>query len=160
MQVRSEKQPCPECGGKLVKRSHPNGIPKRKKKSKQAYYFAWWFYCTQCRVPYMVEKAKRFFDPQPPAALRPPRVPITIAVMPSNRKGWWALYSHYLKSAAWLEFRASVIKERGRRCERCGQKSGVMQVHHLTYDRVGHELPMDVVILCVPCHEDAHKRKL
>ncbi|MGH2369964.1 MAG: hypothetical protein ACRDI2_17430 [Chloroflexota bacterium] len=31
------------------------------------------------------------------------------------------------------------------------------EVHHLTYERLGDELPEDLAALCAPCHRGAHK---
>ena len=37
------------------------------------------------------------------------------------------------------------------RCEICGERDG-LQVHHLNYDRLGHELPGDLKVVCQGCH--------
>jgi hypothetical protein len=31
-----------------------------------------------------------------------------------------------------------------------------LEVHHLTYDRIGHEHPDDLIVLCPQCHADTH----
>jgi hypothetical protein len=64
-------------------------------------------------------------------------------------------YVAYLKSAEWLVKRAQVLHRAGGRCERCHGAEAV-EVHHLTYERVGDELPGDLIALCAPCHRRAH----
>jgi hypothetical protein len=65
-------------------------------------------------------------------------------------------YKIYIRSEAWDKFRGSVIKARGRICEDCGTRVGEMNLHHVTYARLGRERPDDVQILCVPCHARRH----
>jgi hypothetical protein len=47
------------------------------------------------------------------------------------------------------------------RCERCGSPGDArsLEVHHLTYERLGRELPEDLMVVCWPCHdiEDAER---
>jgi hypothetical protein len=60
-------------------------------------------------------------------------------------------YQEYLASREWAEKREAVRERSGDRCERCG---GPQQaVHHLTYERIGHELLEDLQAVCDPCHE-------
>lgn len=50
-------------------------------------------------------------------------------------------YKRYLQTEHWKKLRFEVLKRSGGRCERCGYrpwKRGVLQVHHKTYDNVGH----------------------
>lgn len=75
-------------------------------------------------------------------------------------QSWWNLYQFYLNSPQWLRFRKRIVIERGSRCEKCFSTCGILHVHHLTYERVCMERETDVVVLCVPCHEKAHGRKL
>lgn len=67
-------------------------------------------------------------------------------------------YHKYLKSAEWIEFRASIIKKRGKVCEKCGATSNI-QAHHLTYERIFVELETDIQLLCVDCHSAIHNKK-
>ncbi len=69
-------------------------------------------------------------------------------------------YDAYMRSQEWAAFRITIFAERGRRCERCGTRNGVMHLHHLTYARFTHELPQDVQIVCVPCHESIHGKTI
>jgi hypothetical protein len=64
-------------------------------------------------------------------------------------------YTDYLQTDAWKE-RARAAKDRaGWRCAVC--PSGVnLEAHHRTYERVGCELPEDLVVLCGWCHRRHH----
>lgn len=69
-------------------------------------------------------------------------------------------YRAFLQSKAWKEFRAGVIKKRGRKCEACGLLTSLrfLHLHHKTYERFGgKELQKDVVLLCKSCHRLVHK---
>ena len=66
-------------------------------------------------------------------------------------------YRDYLHSAAWAKKRSRVHMRSGYRCEWCGGR-GRLQVHHLTYERLGHERLSDLVDLCPRCHRGAHNR--
>ena len=60
-------------------------------------------------------------------------------------------YKEYLASREWALLRERVRERSGDCCERC---QGPMQaVHHLTYERVGHERLEDLQAVCNPCHE-------
>lgn len=64
-------------------------------------------------------------------------------------------YREYLQSPHWQAFRQWTLEARGHRCERCHRKDG-LNVHHLTYERRGHERLDDVVVLCLGCHRREH----
>jgi 5-methylcytosine-specific restriction endonuclease McrA len=65
-------------------------------------------------------------------------------------------YQEYLLTPEWLETRRRALVKAGHICERCGCKDG-LEVHHLTYERKGHERPEDLNVLCETCHEKEHK---
>lgn len=67
-------------------------------------------------------------------------------------------YRDYLQSDHWKIFRISVLVQRGYKCELCGSTREI-NLHHLTYVRLGHELPTDVQVLCYPCHSKVHMRE-
>lgn len=71
---------------------------------------------------------------------------------------WAKLYHRYMRSKEWADFRASVIAKRGRWCELCGSGYRV-ELHHRTYNRLGHEKERDVQLCCHACHEKIHGRK-
>ena len=61
-------------------------------------------------------------------------------------------YYEYIKSAEWKS-KADAAKERaGGRCQVCN-KTGNLNAHHRTYERLGKELPEDITVLCRDCHE-------
>lgn len=61
-------------------------------------------------------------------------------------------YHKYLASREWSLLREQVRRRSGNRCERCFQNPQ-HAVHHLTYERVGHEDLADLMAICNPCHE-------
>lgn len=62
------------------------------------------------------------------------------------------VYQIYIRSDAWRQ-KANEAKERaGWRCQVCNGTER-LQAHHRNYDRLGHELPEDITILCDECHE-------
>jgi len=69
-----------------------------------------------------------------------------------------AQYREYLQTQHWQWLRADILDKRGAKCEHCGSAAKI-QLHHLTYERLGKELPTDVIILCKDCHGKAHNRR-
>lgn len=68
-------------------------------------------------------------------------------------------YEDYLRSDRWKNIRELLFEHRGRRCEACG-KTENLEVHHLTYRRLGQERAEDLMIVCPACHEwEDRKRK-
>jgi hypothetical protein len=65
-------------------------------------------------------------------------------------------YTAYIKSRPWREKRVAVLRRAGGVCERCG-KWPVVNVHHLTYVRLGGELPADLIGVCFKCHQEIHR---
>lgn len=65
-------------------------------------------------------------------------------------------YREYLRSDHWLRFRASVLKKRGLICEQCNTQQVSVDLHHLTYVRLGEERESDVEVLCRDCHKIRH----
>ena len=80
-------------------------------------------------------------------------------VQRSTRDGWWIKYEAYINSPEWKLFRRTIIKARGKKCEDCSAAGPVLHLHHLTYERLGNELPEDVRLLCEPCHQKQHPHK-
>ncbi len=64
-------------------------------------------------------------------------------------------YADYLASPQWQARREWTITAAGYRCQLCNA-SGPLDVHHRTYERLGHELPGDLIALCETCHERVH----
>jgi hypothetical protein len=71
-------------------------------------------------------------------------------------------YTDYLDSSQWQDIRRRVIARAKDSCERCGataNRKRPLDVHHLTYDRLGHERLSDLVAHCRQCHEHVHGRQ-
>lgn len=70
-------------------------------------------------------------------------------------------YSAYIDSDAWREFRRRALDFYGNVCAKCGRNGDdvVLQVHHLTYRRLGHEEMEDVTVLCIPHHKEADEKR-
>ena len=65
-------------------------------------------------------------------------------------------YSTYLASSEWQETRRRTLEAHHNRCDSCGGRYQ-LNVHHRSYQRLGHEHPDDLVVLCRPCHKAAHR---
>jgi 5-methylcytosine-specific restriction endonuclease McrA len=72
----------------------------------------------------------------------------------SRRRQHSALYVTYMQSEAWQQFHQRMIDIVGGLCERCDttEDDVTLEVHHLTYERLGHEDVEDLRVLCPPCH--------
>ena len=66
-------------------------------------------------------------------------------------------YLKYLASKDWKIKRAVALISAGYECERC-KTDNHLEVHHITYDRLGFERPDDLRVLCAACHADEHGR--
>lgn len=64
-------------------------------------------------------------------------------------------YRAYLESAAWQAKRLAALKRAGFVCLQCGSRDR-LEVHHLSYERLGDELPADLTVLCARCHGFKH----
>lgn len=64
-------------------------------------------------------------------------------------------YDRYIHSAAWREKADARLEKDKHICRVCGKAAA--DVHHLTYDRFGHEDMDDLVSLCRNCHEKAEE---
>lgn len=65
-------------------------------------------------------------------------------------------YSEYLKTDHWQEIRQKRIEMDNHRCYLCN-KARRLNVHHLRYDNLGHEVvEKDLVTLCYRCHKMVH----
>lgn len=66
-------------------------------------------------------------------------------------------YSNYIKSARWKAKRELVFNATGKYCKACGKANGILNVHHLSYDRLGRERLSDLIVLCKQDHDDLTK---
>jgi hypothetical protein len=72
---------------------------------------------------------------------------------------WHVRYDEYLQSEQWLMIRAQVLRRDGYRCRMSGKVNhpgDPLQVHHLTYDRVGCESLDDLIAICRSTHRKLH----
>lgn len=71
------------------------------------------------------------------------------------RKHGYQNYDDYLRSDHWRLLRARFLQNRSHSCA-CGAPG--IQLHHLTYKRLGQENLEDLEFVCIACHKDKHKR--
>jgi len=65
-------------------------------------------------------------------------------------------YDQYIASAEWAAKRAQRLEIDGHKCRTCGHtgEQWALQVHHVTYERLGGEdVENDLITLCAACHE-------
>jgi hypothetical protein len=88
---------------------------------------------------------------------KPPKLRYKRGGIPKLSKGvtWQRWYGAYLKSRHWQRLRAAKLAAVGERCELCGVR-GIVQIHHVTYERLRREELSDLQVLCRDCHNDAH----
>jgi hypothetical protein len=68
-----------------------------------------------------------------------------------------AQYQEYLKSGHWTKTRRAALERADYACQLCNSDSEV-NVHHRTYERVKHERPADLIVLCRDCHAKFHDK--
>jgi 5-methylcytosine-specific restriction endonuclease McrA len=72
-----------------------------------------------------------------------------------------AQYKAHLRSPEWARIRREALARAGHRCAMCGRRKAPgrpLQVHHNTYENLGHERPEDLTVLCAGrggCHAKA-----
>ncbi len=66
-------------------------------------------------------------------------------------------YEEYLKTPEWKVKRSRARIMAGNRCQVCGTTEKPLDVHHNTYERLGDELLVDLVVLCHKCHCRHHR---
>lgn len=74
---------------------------------------------------------------------------------------WHERYAEYLQSEEWLAIRAKVLKRDNYRCRITGKASRAgdpLQIHHLTYARVGCEDLEDLITVSRSAHRQVHGR--
>lgn len=79
-------------------------------------------------------------------------------------------YKAHLRSPEWARIRKAALKRAGYRCQFCGLSlkklrliGRHLQVHHNTYENLGHEKPEDLTVLCSgtrgSCHTIADQQR-
>jgi len=64
-------------------------------------------------------------------------------------------YSSYMQSPKWQEIREIRLFVDSNKCQSCGNGEQ-LQVHHITYKRLGNEDIDDLVTVCKQCHKELH----
>lgn len=68
-------------------------------------------------------------------------------------------YRAYLLTTHWRKLKRRKMAQADWRCESCSAPYGCgipIDVHHLTYERLGMEELSDLRVLCRACHTEAH----
>jgi hypothetical protein len=68
-------------------------------------------------------------------------------------------YSEYLDSDHWKQRRKEARIRAGNKCQLCGENHCQLQVHHNSYDNLGHEPDEDLIVLCDQCHAKHHEKE-
>jgi 5-methylcytosine-specific restriction endonuclease McrA len=68
----------------------------------------------------------------------------------------WATYKQYLGTDHWRTTRVACLRRFEFQCALCSF-GGKLDVHHRTYERLGRELPEDLIPLCRRCHDRHHE---
>ncbi len=68
-------------------------------------------------------------------------------------------YYEYIQSDVWRAIAKSAKDRAGWRCQVCNRSDQTLDAHHRTYERLGHESPEDITVLCRSCHELYEKNK-
>lgn len=66
------------------------------------------------------------------------------------------IYAAYLLSDHWQQLRVRCRKRKHWRCFAC-RTPGRLDLHHVTYERLGDEQLGDMVLLCRRCHAATHE---
>jgi len=68
-------------------------------------------------------------------------------------------YPAYLRTPHWQRTRRTAVLESLWTCQECDARGWnvELQVHHLTYKRLGRERPRDLRVLCENCHREEHE---
>jgi hypothetical protein len=67
-------------------------------------------------------------------------------------------YDAYRQGPRWKKLARLVMLRAKGQCEICLRRRGA-HAAHLTYERIFHELPTDVVWVCAQCHDELDERK-
>ena len=67
-------------------------------------------------------------------------------------------YADYLQTPEWQATRAHIFARDAHACRDCGAQHW-LEVHHLTYERLGCEQDADLLTLCRECHQKRHPDK-
>jgi len=80
-----------------------------------------------------------------------------VKIQMNKYDSWREEYAKVIASERWQTIvRPKMLEWAKNKCERCGAGEN-LQVHHLTYRRLGSEKPDDLLVLCERCHEIAER---
>lgn len=82
------------------------------------------------------------------------RAPRSSSAPQAEKEGLSPEYREYLSSPEWARVRFGAILRAGYTCEGC-EKERTLEVHHLSYLRLGRERESDLIALCKTCHKRA-----
>lgn len=74
--------------------------------------------------------------------------------VPVEKPSW--LTKDFYRTPEWKVTKEAALARAGHRCARC-DSTKQLQVHHVTYERIGNELPEDLEVLCAICHLSEHQ---
>lgn len=72
--------------------------------------------------------------------------------MPSHGEEFAYWYRNFYLRTGWWMYLSQLVRETRINCELCSNWDREMNVHHLTYDRLGEERQTDLLLLCAECH--------
>jgi len=64
------------------------------------------------------------------------------------------------RSPYWRTLKRQRLHAAGWCCESCFRRTWPLDLHHVSYDRVGHESLDDVVVMCRRCHQIEHGKRV
>lgn len=69
-------------------------------------------------------------------------------------------YYEYIKSPEWKAKSRDAKERAGWKCQLCSKpgSNGDLHTHHNNYERLGRELPSDLIVLCANCHAKFHDK--
>lgn len=88
---------------------------------------------------------------------KPNRYSFSFGWKPEEDKGTTVDYNEYMESDAWANKRFERLKKDNFQCQMCGSAKN-LNVHHVTYERLGNEDMNDLVTLCNKCHSKVHSK--
>ncbi len=65
--------------------------------------------------------------------------------------------ANYLNSSNWYALRTLVLSRDSSQCQSCGS-THKLEVHHITYHRLGAEHMDDLITVCRHCHQQIHDK--
>lgn len=106
-------------------------------------------------LPGWQKELKRRAEGGPVKNTPTPPKPVVLKA-PKPRK--WK-YEEYMQSPEWADFRNRWFTQTNfpKQCVACNVTTG-LELHHVTYERLGFERMNDVVPLCRRCHKEFHER--